>query len=79
MFIMTKKIITVEGMHCMHCASSVEKAVASLEGVKDAKVNLDKKTCTAKLSGEVNDDAIKSAIKDAGFEVVDITTKTGLF
>ena len=40
---MTKKIITVEGMHCMHCAGSVEKAVSALEGVKDAKVNLDKK------------------------------------
>lgn len=76
---MTKKIITVEGMHCMHCASSVEKAVSDLEGVKDAKVNLDKKTCTAKLSGEVSDEAIVSAVKDAGFEVIGIETKKGLF
>ena len=76
---MTKKIITVEGMHCMHCASSVEKAVSAIEGVKAAKVNLDKKTCTAKLSAEVSDDALKSAVKDAGFEVTAIETKKGIF
>ena len=76
---MTKKIITVEGMHCMHCAASVEKAVSSLDGVKSAKVNLDKKTCTAKLSGEVSDDAVSAVIKEAGFEVVGIDTKKGLF
>lgn len=76
---MTKKIITVEGMHCMHCASSVEKAVCALEGVKDAKVNLDKKTCTAKLSGDVSDEAIKDAVKEIGFEVTGIETKKGLF
>ena len=77
--IMTKKIISVEGMHCMHCASSVEKAVASIDGVKNAKVNLDKKLCCAKLSKETSDDEIISAIKEAGFEVTNIETKKSLF
>ena len=76
---MTKKIIAVEGMHCMHCAGGVEKAVKALDGVKSAKVNLDKKICTAKLSGDISDDAITSAIKEAGFEVIGIETKKGLF
>lgn len=76
---MTKKIITVEGMHCMHCASSVEKAVEAIEGVKGAKVNLDKKVCVAKLSGEVSDDVIKNEIKEIGFEVTGIETKNSLF
>ena len=76
---MIKKIITIEGMHCNHCASSVEKAVESVEGIKSAKVNLDKKSCTAKLCGEVSDEAIISAIKEAGFEIVGIDTKKGLF
>ena len=76
---MLKKIISVEGMHCMHCAGSVEKAVSALVGVKDAKVNLDKKTCTAKLSGDVSDDVIKEAVKEIGFEVTGIETKKGLF
>ena len=76
---MTKKIISIEGMHCMHCAGSVEKAIVSLENVKSAKVNLDKKICTAKLSGDVSDEAITSAVKEAGFEVLGIDTKKGLF
>jgi len=76
---MIKKIVSIDGMHCMHCASSVEKAISSIDGVKSAKVNLDKKTCTAKLSGDVEDAAIISAIKEAGFEVIGIETKKGLF
>ena len=76
---MIKKIITIEGMHCMHCAGSVEKAVEALEGVKSAKVNLDKKICTAKLSGDVSDDDITSAVKELGFEVIGIENKKGLF
>ncbi len=76
---MIKKIISVEGMHCNHCASSVEKAVSALEGVKEAKVNLDKKICTAKLSGNIADDAIVSAIKEAGFEATGVETKKSLF
>ena len=76
---MIKKIISVEGMHCMHCAASVEKAIEALDGVKAAKVNLDKKTCTAKLSGDVADETIISTVKEAGFEVIGIETKKGLF
>ena len=76
---MIKKIITVEGMHCMHCAGSVEKTVGALDGVKEAKVNLDKKICTAKLLSDISDDAIKAAVKEIGFEVTGIETKKSLF
>ena len=76
---MTKKIINIEGMHCMHCASSVEKTIGSLENVKSAKVNLDKKTCTAKLSGDVSDETLSQAVKELGFEVISIETKQSLF
>lgn len=76
---MTKKIITIEGMHCEHCAASVEKAIAQIDGVKDAKVYLAKKVCTAKLSREIEDDAIKSAIKEIGFEVISVETKKSMF
>lgn len=79
MIFMIKKIVSIDGMHCMHCASSVEKAISSIEGVKSAKVNLDKKTCSAKISGEVSDDVIIAAVKDAGFEVIGIENKKCLF
>lgn len=76
---MLKKIITVEGMHCAHCAGTVERVISELEGVNSAKVNLDKKTCTAKVSEDIDDAVIKSTVKDAGFDVTDIQTKKGLF
>ena len=76
---MIKKIITIEGMHCNHCADNVEKTIASLEGVKGAKVNLAKKTCTAKISDDVSDETIVKAVKEIGFEVVSIEIKKGIF
>ena len=38
----------IQGMDCLDCASSVEKAVAMIKGVKSAKLNF----MTAKLSAE---------------------------
>ena len=38
---MTQKIIKVEGMSCEHCINAVESALAKLNGVSSAEVNLD--------------------------------------
>ncbi len=76
---MLKKILTVEGMHCEHCASAVQKAVAEIEGVISAKVSLDKKLCTAKIKEDMDDGIFKDAVKDRGFEVTAIETKKTLF
>ncbi len=76
---MIKKIITIEGMHCGHCAATVEKAIGSLEGITSAKVNLDKKVCVAKTNTEISDDLIIKAVTNSGFEFVDIKTKKALF
>ena len=76
---MLKKIITIEGMHCSHCASTVERVIGEIEGVTGAKVNLDKKTCTTKISCEIDDSIFVEAIKNSGFEVVSIQTKKSLF
>ncbi|MBR0541316.1 MAG: heavy-metal-associated domain-containing protein [Clostridia bacterium] len=65
-----KKEIKIDGMHCEHCAASVEKALSSLEGVKKVKVKLQKGI--AKLDGEVSDEAIKTAVTEAGFTVTGI-------
>ncbi len=65
-----KKEIKIDGMHCEHCAASVEKALSSLEGVKKVKVKLAKGI--AKLDGEVSDEAIRTAVAEAGFTVTGI-------
>ena len=76
---MLKKILTVEGMHCEHCASSVEKAVAQINGVIEAKVNLSKKTCSAKIKEDMDNSVFINAVKEAGFEVIGCETKKTIF
>ena len=66
-----KKKILVEGMSCMHCVNHVSEALKEI-GAKDVDVNLDKKLATAEISEDITDDAIKTAIEDAGYDVVKI-------
>ena len=74
-----KKVIHIEGMHCQHCVASVTKELEALDGVKDVKVNLSKKQAQVQLDKEVADEAMKEAVKKAGFEVTGIEEKHGLF
>jgi len=64
-----KKVIKIEGMHCSHCSARVEKALAEM-GIT-VSVNLAEKY--AEVEGESLDNAaLRDAIEDLGFEVVDI-------
>lgn len=67
-----KKVLKVEGMMCNHCKAAVEKALNAVEGVSAAEVNLEQKTATATLSGEVSDEALKAAVTEAGYEVLGV-------
>ena len=65
-----KKTVKIEGMMCMHCVAHVKKALDALEGVTEVDVSLEDKQ--AVLAGEVSDDAIRAAIAEAGYEVIEI-------
>lgn len=73
-----KKIITIKGMSCSHCKSRVEKALEQLDGVS-AKVNLSKGQAVVSLNKEVADAVLSSAITEAGYTVLSVTEKKGLF
>ncbi len=73
-----KKIIKINGMSCGHCKASVEKALNALNGVS-AEVNLEKKQAVVKLTADVEDAKLAEVITEAGFEVVSIEDKKGLF
>lgn len=64
------KTLKVEGMTCGHCKAAVEKALKSVEGVENAVVDLESKSANVTLTKEVNDDVLKKAVEDAGYEVV---------
>jgi Cu+-exporting ATPase len=66
-----KKAMLIEGMSCAHCTAQVEKALNAIDGVT-ATVDLRTKTATITLAGNVSDDALRKAVEDAGYGVVEI-------
>ena len=65
-----KKTISIEGMMCMHCTKTVEKALAATEGVTAVQVSLEDKQ--AVVEGSATDEALTAAITEAGYEVTGI-------
>ena len=57
----------IEGMKCMHCKASVEKALAAVPGVLKAEVDLEKKTAAILTDGNVSDNALMNAVSEKGF------------
>ena len=70
-----KKIITIDGMCCEHCAKRVEKALSAVTNVISADVKLKKKIAIIRSREEVSDDEIKLTVTDAGYSVVSIENK----
>lgn len=64
-----KTVIHVEGMMCNHCKARVESVCKAIPGVTDAVVDLQAKNVT--VTGEADIAALKKAIVDAGYEVID--------
>ena len=65
------KIMVIEGMSCGHCSARVEKVLNAIEGV-EAKVDLKAKTATVTLSSDITDEALKTAVENAGYEVISV-------
>lgn len=67
----SKRIIEIEGMHCSHCRSSVERELNAIDGVL-AKVNLNKGQAAVSMDRKVDDETLIQAVVRAGFEVTGI-------
>ncbi len=59
------KTYHIEGMHCNHCRMFVEKAILSVDGVSDAKVDLQKKE--AYVEGTASAEEVCRAVEKAGY------------
>ncbi len=62
-------VIKVDGMMCSHCKARVESVCKAVAGTVDAVVDLQKKQVT--VTGTADVAALKKAISDAGYEVID--------
>ncbi len=68
-----KKTMKIEGMMCQHCVAHVTKALQSVAGVSAVEVNLKKKTAVVEYTESVTDEALKTAVVEAGYEVKKIS------
>lgn len=57
----------VTGLGCQACVKRVEQALAQVQGVKDARVDLAAQTVTVRCDGAPDFDALRNAVDEAGY------------
>ena len=70
-----KVIVNVDGMSCNNCAKHVNKALSEIEGVKEVDVKLENKQAEVSYEGNIEEETLKSAIDEAGYEYKGIEYK----
>ncbi len=66
---MAEKEIKVVGMHCQNCVKAVELCLTDVDGIEDAKADLDSGITKITMSEDVSDADINEAVEEAGFKV----------
>ncbi|MCO5968466.1 heavy-metal-associated domain-containing protein [Actinoallomurus soli] len=67
---MTTTEYKVKGMTCGHCVSAVTEEVSAIEGVTDVKVDLASGVVTVSSAAPVEEQAVRDAVDEAGYELV---------
>ena len=62
-------VLKIEGMMCGHCKARVEKALKAVAGVERVEISLENKTAT--VTGSADASALRQAVTDAGYQVVE--------
>ncbi len=65
----TTQTYTVTGMTCGHCVASVTEEVQEIPGVENVEVVLQTGNLSVTSSEPVDDDAVKTAVEDAGYQL----------
>jgi copper ion binding protein len=66
---MNSTTVTVSGMTCGHCASSVREEIAAIPGVSAVDVDLASGTVTIDSDTPIEAAAILNAVEDAGYQL----------
>lgn len=66
---MSTVTVNVMGMTCGHCATSVREEVGGIAGVTSVDVDLPSGTVTIDSERQVEPEAIKNAIEEAGYQL----------
>ncbi len=63
-------VVKIQGMSCQHCVMAVEKALGTIDGITNLKVDLAKGEAAFDEAAPVDMNAVKEAIEKAGYQVV---------
>ncbi len=66
---MTTSTYTVTGMTCGHCVNAVTEEVTAVPGVTAVDVDLATGRLTVSSDAPVDDDAVRAAVDEAGYEL----------
>jgi Cu+-exporting ATPase len=69
--------LNIEGMTCASCVARVEKALAKVDGVSAASVNLATESAHIKVAGGTSIEAVLSAVEKAGYHATLQRADTG--
>lgn len=71
---MTTTTVQVSGMTCQHCVNAVTEELSALDGVRGVAVDLVEggtSTVTVTSEAPLDDDAVRAAVDEAGYELAD--------
>lgn len=60
----------VKGMTCGHCVQAVTDELSSVPGVRAVAVDLDRGVATVTSSEQLDREAVRAAVDEAGYELV---------
>ena len=69
---MTRRKISIQGMHCSSCASNIEKSLKRVPGVKEASVSLMTKKGFVECDDKVSSEDLKKAVARAGYKAISV-------
>ncbi len=67
-----EKTMKIEGMMCEHCEARVKKCLEAFAQVDSAKVSHKEGTAVVSLNADIDSEALKKAVEDQDYKVVDI-------
>jgi len=67
---MSEQVINIKGMTCGHCEGRVTAELLKIDGVTAVVASSEKANATITSSMAIDEDAIDSAVREAGYSVV---------
>lgn len=67
----TTATYAVTGMSCQHCVDAVTTELTKLDPVSDVAVDLDAGTVAVTSTEPLSTDAVRSAVDEAGYDLVE--------